>query len=194
MRRALALIFLFAPLAAVAQTGCPASFDYSGFQQPSQWQYIADWRCATGPQSPIDVSGPFASERNKTIAVHYPTMKLTVANSGYDFRVMPTLSGWISFPGVARAVLVQFHFHVPSEHTLNGQPQTAGEIHFLNVDSVTGRRYVIAVLLRADAVENPALQPIFNQLPLHLCQKRITTIDFASILPSTAVYVAAILP
>jgi len=112
-------------------------------------------------------------------------MKLTVANSGYDFRVMPTLSGWISFPGVDRAVLVQFHFHVPSEHTFNGQPQTVGEIHFLNVDAITGKRYVIAVLLRADPAENAALQPIFNQLPLHLCQKRITTIDFASILPST---------
>lgn len=185
MRRALALIFLFAPLTAFAQTGCPASFDYSGFAPPGQWQYVEGWKCATGPQSPIDISEPYASDRNKTIAVHYPTMKLTVQNSGYDFRVPATREAWITFPGVARAVLVQFHFHVPSEHTMNGQPQTAGEIHFLNVDAITGKRYVIAVLLRPDTAENPALQPIFNQFPLHLCQKKITNIDFASILPST---------
>jgi carbonic anhydrase len=183
MRRALALLFLFAPLTAFAQTGCPASFDYSGFAPPSQWQYIADWKCATGPQSPINISEPFTPDHGKEIAVHYPNMKLTVANSGYDFRVLPTVSGWITFPGVERAVLVQFHFHVPSEHTFNGQPQTAGEIHFLNVDAVTGKRYVIAVLLRADTAENPALQPIINQLPLHLCEKKVTNLEYVSFLP-----------
>jgi len=185
MRRALALFFLFAPLTAFAQTGCPASFDYSGFAPPEQWQYVFGWSCATGPQSPIDISEPYVDEHNKTITVHYPTTRLRVVNSGYDFRVIPTIEGWITFPGVPRANLSNYHFHVPSEHTLGGAKQTAGEIHFVNVDPRNNRVYVIAVLLTLDTVDNPTLQPIIAQLPLNLCKRSTTPNNVASLLPSS---------
>ena len=185
MRRALALIFLFTPLTAFAQTACPASFDYSGFAPPSQWQYVTGWSCANGPQSPIDISEPYGSDRNKTITVNYPATRVWVANSGYDFRVIPSVQGWITFPGVPRANLDNYHFHVPSEHTLGGAKQTAGEIHFLNVDPRNNTRYVIAVLLTLDTVDNPKFDPIIAQLPLNLCQRRMTPANVASLLPAT---------
>lgn len=57
-------------------------------------------------------------------------------------------------PGQARATwtidgvtyqLVQFHYHAPSEHTINGQ-KFALEVHFLHEDPVTGASAIFCIL------------------------------------------------
>jgi carbonic anhydrase len=67
----------------------------------------------------------------------------------------------ISFGG-ASYTLAQFHFHTPSEHTVDGKYYPL-EIHFVNKDAA-GHIAVVGVLVRAGA-ENKLLAPLFSSLP-----------------------------
>ena len=185
MRRLVLLVLLLAPPALADTPGCPPNYGYSGYAAPSQWQYLPESHCGSEPmQSPIDISRPFGAERGKPIAVHYQTMPLTVVNSGHDFRIIPTRENSISVDGV-EATLDNFHFHTPSEHTMDGRPRMAGEIHFVHIDAKTKKIFVIAVLLELSQEDNRALQPIIAQLPIRLCATKQTTVDLAPLLPAT---------
>jgi carbonic anhydrase len=185
MRRLSLLVLLLAPLTLADTPGCPTNYGYSGYANPSQWQYLPGSLCGSEPlQSPIDISRPFGAERGKPITVRYQTMPLTVVNSGHDFRVIPTRENSISVDGV-EATLDNFHFHTPSEHTMNGGRPTAGEIHFVHQDPKTKKIYVIAVLLQLAKRDNRALQPIIRQLPIRLCKTEETKIELAPLLPKT---------
>ena len=184
MRRLVLLALLLAPLTLADTPGCPPNYGYSGYASPSQWQYVPEWHCGEPLQSPIDISRPFGSEKGRPIAVHYQTMPLTVMNSGHDFRVIPTRENSISIDGVD-ATLDNFHFHTPSEHTMNGDRPTAGEIHFVHKDAKTKKVFVIAVLLALAKNDNRALKPIIDQLPIHLCATKETKVDLAPLLPPT---------
>eukprot|EP00243_Klebsormidium_subtile_P009246 TRINITY_DN4584_c0_g1_i1.p1 TRINITY_DN4584_c0_g1~~TRINITY_DN4584_c0_g1_i1.p1 ORF type:complete len:290 (+),score=34.95 TRINITY_DN4584_c0_g1_i1:383-1252(+) len=62
--------------------------------------------------------------------------------------------------------LAQFHFHTPSEYTLNGQHFPA-EVHFVHKDPVTGQLAVIGVFLALspDNSDNPELGTFFPVIP-----------------------------
>lgn len=184
------VLSIFVAAAASGDTAsCPPNFGYSGFTQPSQWQYIAQ-PCGTEPfQSPIEIAAT-GEQRNQPITVRYHTMQLTVKNSGYDFRVPAAPGNTISVGDIESATLDNFHFHTPAEHTFRAQKRLDGEIHFVHKDDRTGRTVVIAILLRKDEKKNnAALQPIIDQLPIHLCDSKVTMVDLAPLLPpSIATY------
>jgi carbonic anhydrase len=58
--------------------------------------------------------------------------------------------------------VVQFHYHAPSEHEINGK-RMAAEIHLVH-KSADGKLAVIGLLLEEGA-ENAALSPFINNLP-----------------------------
>lgn len=181
----LALLFTPALVAFADSSACPPNYGYSGYLAPSEWQFVAEWKCGTEPlQSPIDVAQPWTQERGIPITVSYRAMPLTVMNSGHDFRVIPTEPGSITV-GDVTANLEQFHFHTPSEHTFGGHRATAGEIHFVHRDPNTKKIYVIAVLLQRSRTDNPALQPIIDQLPISLCASTKSATPFEPLLPET---------
>jgi carbonic anhydrase len=189
---ALTLAILFSAVALADDSSCPPNYGYSGYMPPSQWRYVTKWKCAsTVPmQSPIDVTQPSGTQHNKPITVQYVAMPLTVKNSGHDYRVIPTRVNSISV-GDVHATLAEFHFHAPAEHRINHETFDA-EIHFVHTDTSTtpNKIYVIAVLLRSRPAPNPALQPIFNQLPINLCGSKESATDFAPLLtnPITSYY------
>lgn len=184
MRRLTLLVLLLAPLMLADAPTCPPNYGYSGFANPSQWQYVPEWHCGSEPmQSPIDIRPPFVTERGKPITVRYQTTPVTVKNSGHDFRVLPKESNSISFDGV-EATLDNVHFHTPAEHIINGRLPLAGEIHFVHKDA-NGKVFVIAVLLQLAAGDNDKLQPIIRELPIHLCGSKDATIPLAALLPKT---------
>jgi len=184
MLKYFALSFFFAATALSAQTTCAPNFAFEGFTQPSQWRYI-NAQCAIGQQSPIAIGTPFVNARNAPITVTYQPMPITVRNTGYDFRVLSTRNNRISVSGIGTATLDNFHFHTPAEHSIPGYGQLAGEIHFVH-RTAAGRIVAIAVLLtNTGASNNAALQPIIAQLPIHLCDTKVTTVNVNPLLPAS---------
>jgi carbonic anhydrase len=69
--------------------------------------------------------------------------------------------------------LENFHFHTPNEHELPNH-SFDGEIHLVHTRG--GHIAVVALFLKIGDKKNAALQPVFDKLPLHLCDS--TSIDF----------------
>jgi len=180
------------PPAPEAAAMCPPDYGYSGYLPPAQWKFVEAWDCGKETvQSPIAISGPYVDEFNKPVFVGYHQDRdlPTVMNSGHDFRVFPPRpsapekENWISGTDL-RARLVEFHFHVPAEHTLDGVRYDA-EMHLVHINPTTSKIYVIAVLLRKGDAPNTALQPVFEQLPLNLCKTATAKLDLTGLLPKT---------
>ena len=79
--------------------------------------------------------------------------------------------------------LVQFHFHTPSEHALNGTRQ-AMEAHLVHRDE-DGKLLVVGVLMRADptVLPNAALRAALRAAPTGEGESRIS-VNAAALLPS----------
>ncbi len=66
--------------------------------------------------------------------------------------------------GDASFNLAQFHFHSPSEHTVQGKHYPM-EVHFVHQSS-SGALAVIGVFIE-DGAHNAAFDPIWSNLPTH---------------------------
>lgn len=111
--------------------------------------------CNAESQSPIDLATADvtigAKEARVSLAhsVHYkPLADRTVSNNGHNVQVDGDF-GMLKLPD-GPYMVKQFHFHFPSEHTVNGQ-HTAGEIHIVHQQAgATGTNSlaVISILLQ----------------------------------------------
>ena len=82
-------------------------------------------------------------------------------NNGHTVQVDAVGSGVLMI-GSDRYVLQQFHFHSPSEHTVDGRSYPL-EAHFVH-KAADGKLAVIGVLFEQGA-ENAALVPFWKSLP-----------------------------
>jgi len=103
--------------------------------------------CASGQaQSPINLT---AAEGADLIDpdFHYEPVPLNLLNNGHTVQIPYAPGIYITLDGV-RYNLLQFHFHSPSEHTVEGQAQDA-ELHLVH-QSDAGELAVVAVMLHAE--------------------------------------------
>jgi carbonic anhydrase len=174
--------------------------------QSASWNYGFGTDPAAGPVGPFAwdtvapaADEPFQSPINITtkptnlaaiLSVNYNAMTPSkTINNGHQIQVQfPTSNpaDTISLVG-ATYDLSQFHFHSPSETTVNGQHFLAEE-HFVNTNPVTGAETVVAVFLKLGA-HNNALQPILDAATASLAKSGSSTtsvgaIDFSGLLPS----------
>jgi carbonic anhydrase len=84
--------------------------------------------------------------------------------------------------------LVQFHFHHPSEHTVNGEP-AAMEIHFVHKDAA-GNLAVVGVLLVEGEADNQAYASVFTHLPAEESEPQTSDIkvNAADMLPESRTF------
>lgn len=140
---------------------------------PDQWGGMSDeWSlCATGrSQSPIDL-GVTVAVSIDPVDVNRPTeQKVQVVNqagvikeldNGHTIQVNAQ-TGEVLSSGGKSYPLVQFHFHAPSEHTINGE-HFPMEVHFVH-QSNDGALAVMGVLIK-EGVENPGIAPLWAHLP-----------------------------
>ena len=102
--------------------------------------------CANGTaQSPVDIAAPARAELPE-LEFDYPPTPLVIANTGHTVEVSMPEDGvhTLRLEGEEHR-LTQFHFHVPSEHALEGKTYAA-EAHLVH-DSKDGELAVVAVLL-----------------------------------------------
>ncbi|MEL6552110.1 MAG: carbonic anhydrase family protein [Cyanobacteria bacterium J06621_11] len=150
---AFSLTFEFAP-AAIAETlpsNNPAEihWTYSLESGPDHWAELDDSfaTCANGKaQSPIDLTGA-ASADLLNPEFHYTPAPLNLLNNGHTVQVPYAPGSYLVLEG-DRYDLLQFHFHSPSEHAINSQPQVA-ELHLVHQNEA-GELAVVAVMIKAD--------------------------------------------
>ncbi len=141
-------------------------WSYVGETNPKQWGKLDPTfaMCEKGQkQSPINITNPVAQTLSE-LDVHYQPTPLNVTNNGHAIQVDCEPGSYIVV-GDTRYDLLQFHFHAPSEHTVDGA-YLAMELHLVH-RSAAGQIAVLGVLL-SDGPANVALQPIWTHMPTEI--------------------------
>jgi carbonic anhydrase len=136
-----------------AEADAAPDWSYSGDTGPEHWGSLspAYAACSRGAeQSPIDLrDGGGAPPR---LEVGYGESPLELFNNGHSVEASAEGDNTISLDGKTYG-LDQFHFHAPSEHTLNGVAVPL-ELHFVNLAD-DGSPAVLGVLVE-EGEDNPA--------------------------------------
>jgi len=159
---------------------------YAGETGPSRWGEIsADFAlCADGSaQSPIDISDATELVALVDIEFNYSDTSTHVFNNEHTIQVDVDEGSSIIYNGI-RYNLLQFHFHHPSEHTLNGVA-AAMEIHFVHQDPNSGTLAVVGILLNEGERDNEAYAAVFNHLPTEAGKSETArnSLSLAALLP-----------
>ncbi len=136
---------------------------YEGEGGPEHWGKIdpAYELCGTGvEQSPIDVTNA-APEDLVDIVFDYSDTAVNILNNGHTVQINYDQGSFIEADGKVYNLL-QFHFHSPSEHELDGNLTTA-EMHLVH-QSDDGAYAVVGVMI-TEGDENPAFADIWANMP-----------------------------
>jgi len=117
-------------------------------------------------QSPIDiVPGNTLAASFSALLFKYKPTPLKIANTGHYVEVPydPTSFLRVGMQPTDVYQLVQFHFHAPSEHTINGVGYDA-ELHLVHTNAI-GETAVIGVLLSSSAAGLPIFDTIMANSP-----------------------------
>lgn len=170
-----------------AAYGATAAWTYTGSTGPSHWGSLdaAYVKCADGSaQTPIDIVKPRRTPL-KNLKFNYPATEAGVFNNGHTVEAEP-LGGTVPFVTIdgTRYKFLQFHFHAPSEHEINGMHYPV-EIHFVH-KSDNGTLAVVGVFVRSGAY-NAAWQPFISNMLQATSDPEATTVtdfEWAKLLPS----------
>ena len=186
-------------------------FGYSGEAAPANWGKLSpDWRtCAEGKnQSPIDLAD-FVEAQLPPLHVNYTTFGVNIVNNGHAVQVnyakgsqvqanshehapyvgmVPYAPGSVLHHDDETFELKQFHFHSPSEHTLNGKPFPM-EMHLVHGDK-NGNLAVVSVLMTEGPTDNPVIAKLWAQMPTKMGDKNTLAaqINAADLLPMSKDY------
>jgi carbonic anhydrase len=171
----------------------PPHWKYEGEEGPAHWGDLsADFAtCKTGTsQTPIDLLSKKAEQAKKPapLVFGYSKIPLKLKNNGHTVQVDAPDGDTLTAAGDTWS-LVQFHFHTPSEHTLDGK-SFDGEVHFVHKNA-KGQLAVVGVMLKKGK-ENAALAPIWDVLPTEVTKDAKTiegkSVDVSSLLSTKAGY------
>jgi carbonic anhydrase len=112
-------------------------------------------------QSPVDIAGATAAALPPPIYL-YGATPFEVENTGHVIEV-PYAAGSRLVIGLDAFDLVQFHFHAPSEHAVNGRLADA-ELHLVHRNAL-GNLAVVGVLLQVGARPNALVEQIIGAAP-----------------------------
>jgi carbonic anhydrase len=138
-------------------------WSYSGEAGPENWgkldaKYVT---CNTGRnQSPIDLTN-FVEADLDPITYNYQTGTTEILNNGHTVQINYAAGSSISVNGHVFE-LKQFHFHTPSENTINGKHYPM-EAHLVHADK-DGNLAVVAVMFE-ESRNNPLLSPLWMKMP-----------------------------
>lgn len=137
------------PLCSSKTFAADAHWSYEGPGGPDKWGEIdpANKACSLGDQqSPINIG--------ETIKAQLPPLKITwakttdtIVNNGHTIRLNMGDSSTLAIGSGGNFRLVEFHFHRPSEHTINGASFPM-EAHFVHANAA-GNLAVVGVLMTA---------------------------------------------
>lgn len=135
-------------------------------------------------QSPIDIL-EYATDDLPALHPSYHEGKFEVINNGHSIQVNSAGSGDLK---VAEKTykLLQFHFHTPSEHYIDGSPYPM-EVHFVH-KAADGTLGVLGVMMELGE-ENAAISKIWDAMPATSgASAGHVSISGSDILPSDLAY------
>ncbi len=141
----------------------PPEFGYSGAIGPEHWGDLSpDYRaCGMGTQqSPINLTGAVKA-RLEYPSIDYKKVPLRVWNNGHTSLSSVPAGSTVKVASVTYKLL-QFHFHHPSEHQVDGKTFPM-EVHFVN-KAADGSFCAVGAFISPGRV-NPVLGAILKALP-----------------------------
>ena len=159
----LSLIIVGCCLTSSVLAGGNAAWGYTGLEGPEYWWELdaTYLLCSEGKnQSPVNLTAMIESVL-PPIAINYQSGGNEILNNGHTIQVNYN-------PGSAITVnehefeLKQFHFHAPSENTIEGHSYPM-EVHFVHADK-DGNLAVIAVMFKAGE-KNAELEKAWAHMP-----------------------------
>ena len=156
---------------AVPAAGAPV-WHYEGAEGPANWGKLspAFAACSEGrSQSPIDISTATRGTPPE-LRTTFPPAELRIAhhdhiadgiNNGHTIQINYAGADTLTLGGAAYQ-LAQYHFHSPSEHTVDGR-HFPMEMHMVH-KSGDGKLAVVGVFI-AEGAHNRAFDPVWSNLP-----------------------------
>lgn len=158
---------------AVPVSARPVHWGYEGEHGPAAWSTLSPVYapCAEGKsQSPINL-GPFSTTGSEGWKVNYKTTSLKIAHhehmtaiidNGHTIQVKVDEGSTLTIREKTYH-LKQFHFHIPSEHTLEGK-HLPMEMHMVH-QSEDGNLAVVGILYQEGKIPDDNLAKIIANLP-----------------------------
>ncbi len=145
---------------------------YTGEGAPEHWADLAPGFALCGDgveQSPVDLTGAVPIEDagferlvGKTVlTITQRARVMDLVDNGHTIQITIDVPVSTELGGV-RYELVQFHFHAPSEHTIDGEHAPL-EVHFVH-KSAAGELAVIGILVE-EGTHDVLWDPIIEALP-----------------------------
>jgi carbonic anhydrase len=159
-------------------------WDYGESKGPNHWGDLKPEfaPCQKGHrQSPIDIRNPQKADL-PPIEFDYKPSPLHIIDNGHTVMINYGPGSVITVGG-KRFALKQFHFHRPSEETINGKGYDM-VVHLVHADQ-EGKLAVVAVLLQKGE-DNPLVHELWNDLPKEKEKEEdldSVQIDVAGLLP-----------
>ena len=165
-----------------------AHWGYTGHGSPEHWGDLSPsyQLCGTGKnQAPIDLHAMIEAEL-KPLQIAYQPGGSEVVNNGHSIQVNYKPGSSLDVDGHVFE-LKQFHFHTPSENTIEGESYPM-EMHLVHVDQA-GNIAVIGVMF-TEGAENAELAKAWSVMPQQADQKAIAgeTLDATALLPANRDY------
>jgi len=166
--------------------GTKAHWGYEGHSGPNHWAELSDQfaTCGSGTrQSPIDIRKGVAMKATlPNITFDYKPAALEVFNNGHTIQANYTSGSGIEIDG-KHFDLLQFHFHTPSENTVEGRPYPM-EMHLVHKNK-QGKLAVVSVFIKRGK-HNEVIQKLWDTMPdkvgdKHALSQHLTATD---LLPS----------
>jgi carbonic anhydrase len=162
-------------------------WSYSGDNGPENWIDLDSTFNACGrgmEQSPINLEDAKANATSEAnIQINYQPSSFTIKNNGHTVQAdANTDENSIVIDG-KEYKLVQFHFHVPSEHQMEGKNLDM-ELHLVHKNA-DDQLAVLGVLMKAGK-ENKILAELWSKLPKEESEDNILLeeeINLSSLLP-----------
>jgi carbonic anhydrase len=164
------VIVICLSIASFAYAGSKAHWGYTGHEGPEHWGSLdpAYAVCSTGKnQSPVNLTGMIESDL-PPITINYKSGGHEIWNNGHSIQVNYNPGSTITVNG-NEFELKQFHFHSPSENTIEGHFYPM-EAHFVHADK-EGNLAVIAVMFKAGE-KNAELEKAWAHMPENAGEKR----------------------
>ena len=165
-----------------------AHWGYTGQQGPHNWGNLDPKYslCSKGKnQSPVNLTGMIESDLHP-LTISYKSGGDEILNNGHTIQVNYKPGSTIKVNG-HEFELTQFHFHSPSENTIEGNSYPM-EAHLVHADK-EGNLAVIAVMFNTGE-KNAALETVWAHMPENAGGKAIFTesVDAKILLPNDRDY------
>lgn len=145
-----------------SEKGSAHHWSYDGVTGPNSWGELSSEYtiCGAGrEQSPVDLTQEIPAMLGD-VTPRWVPIKTRIFNNGHTVQIDCDAGSTVVVDGVEYS-LIQFHFHHPSEHTINGK-YFPMEVHFVHKGDAG--LAVLGVML-IEGTANPLIDLLWQQFP-----------------------------